>query len=150
MSVREQRVTGLAINILIWLSVLGQPSLKTQGAEIPMAVLYGLFLFMGVTSLAGNQFFERLSLWLRDPALYPITHYIRRVPLRTIHAFTFLQLACLGILWFVKSSEIGILFPIFIALLVPVRLLAGRYFAADHLAALDAEEEPEEEAERFL
>jgi hypothetical protein len=46
---------------------------------------------------------------------------------------------------FVKSSGIGILFPIFIALLVPVRLLAGRIFEAEHLAALDAEEEPEEE-----
>jgi len=56
-----------------------------------------------------------------------------------------LQLACLATLWFVKSSGISILFPVFIALLVPIRLLAGRFFAAEHLAALDAEEEPEEE-----
>ena len=27
---------------------------------------------MGVVSMAGNQFFERLSLWLMDPALYPV------------------------------------------------------------------------------
>ncbi len=139
--VRENRLTGLAIHLLIGLSVLILPLLKT----IPMAVLYGLFLFMGVVSMSGNQFFERLSLWLKDPTLYPVTHYIRRVPRWTIHAFTLLQLACLGVLWFVKSSGIGILFPVFIALLVPVRLLAGRFFATEHLAALDAEEEPEEE-----
>ena len=52
---------------------------------------------------------------------------------------------CLAILWIVKSSVIGILFPIFIALLVPIRMLAAKYFSAEHLAALDADEEPEEE-----
>jgi mannitol/fructose-specific phosphotransferase system IIA component (Ntr-type) len=139
--VRENRVTGLTIHLLIGLSLLLLPLLKT----IPMAVLYGLFLFMGVVSMSGNQFFERLSLWLKDPSLYPVTHYIRRVPRWTIHAFTLIQLACLGVLWFVKSSGIGILFPVFIALLVPVRLLAGRFFTTKHMAALDAEEEPEEE-----
>jgi mannitol/fructose-specific phosphotransferase system IIA component (Ntr-type) len=140
--VRENRVTGLAIHLLIGLSLLLLPFLKT----IPMAVLYGLFLFMGVVSMSGNQLFERLSLWLKDPSLYPVTHYIRRVPRWTIHAFTLLQVVCLVVLWFVKSSpKIGILFPVFIALLVPVRLLAGKLFEPKHLEALDAEEEPEEE-----
>ena len=56
-----------------------------------------------------------------------------------------LQLACLAVLWFVKSSVMGILFPVFIALLVPVRLLAGRFFASNYLAALDAEEQPDDD-----
>jgi len=140
--VRENRVTGLSIHLLIGLSLLLLPLLK----NVPMAVLYGLFLYMGVVSISGNQFFERISLWIKDPDLYPVTHYIRRVPRRTIHLFTLLQAGCLGLLWAVKSSALGILFPIFIALLVPVRLAAGYYFSAEHLAALDAEEEPEEEA----
>jgi hypothetical protein len=139
--VRENRITPLAIHLLMGLSLLLLPLLRS----VPMAVLYGLFLFMGVVSMSGNQFFERISLWLRDPALYPVTHYIRRVPNRTIHAFTLLQVACLAVLWVVKSSVLGILFPVFIAFLVPIRLLAGRYFSEEHLAALDAEEEPEEE-----
>ncbi len=139
--VRENRLTGLGIHLLFGLSLLFLSWLKV----IPMAALYGLFLFMGVVSMSGNQFFERLSLWLRDPTLYPVTHYIRRVPRRTIHLFTLLQLTCLGVLWFVKSSALGILFPVFIALLVPIRLLARRFFAPEHLAALDAEEVPEEE-----
>ena len=71
--------------MLIGLSLLLLPWLKV----IPMAVLYGLFLFMGVVSMSGNQLFERLSLWLKDSDLYPVTHYIRRVPHWTIHKFTF-------------------------------------------------------------
>ncbi len=142
---RENRMTGLTIHLLIGLSLLLLPWLK----EIPMAVLYGLFLFMGVVSMSGNQFFERLSLWLRDPDLYPVTHYIRRIPIRTIHAFTALQVICLAVLWIVKSSVIGILFPIFIALLVPVRIIAARFFSPEALAALDADEEPEEEETRW-
>ena len=51
-------MTGLAIHLLIGLSILLLPLLKM----VPMAVLYGLFLFMGVVSMAGNQFFERLDL----------------------------------------------------------------------------------------
>ncbi len=116
---------------------------------IPMAVLYGLFLFMGIVSMAGNQFLQRLSLWLTDSSLYPSTHYTRRVPRATLHKFTLLQVACLAGLWLVEAGPLGILFPLFIALLVPIRLLAGRFFAPEHLAALDAEEIPEEEATRF-
>ena len=139
--VQENRVTGLAVHLLIGASLLLLVYLKM----IPMAVLYGLFLFMGVVSMAGNQFFERLSLWLHDPSLYPSAHYIRQVPWRTIHKFTAIQLVCLSVLWVVKVSAFGIMFPLFIAGLVPVRLVMGRLFAQEHLAALDAEEEPEEE-----
>lgn len=142
----ETRLTGLGIHLLIAGSLLLLPLLKT----VPMPVLYGLFLYMGVVSMSGNQFFERLSLWLTDPALYPRTHYIRRVPAGAIHAFTLLQLCCLLMLWAVQLSRIGILFPLFVALLVPVRLLAGRWFAPDHLAALDTEEEPAEEESTWM
>ena len=114
-----------------------------------MAVLYGLFLFMGVVSMAGNQFFERMHLWLMDASLYPSTHYIRRVPQMTIHKYTLLQLlcllACLVVIGGGEDSHWAILFPLFIALLVPIRMFAGRYFSEEHLAALDAEEEPEDE-----
>lgn len=141
LQVRENRVTALAIHLLIAASLFLLPWLQA----VPKAVLYGLFLYMGVVSLAGNQFFERVKLWLMDPDLYPRTHYTRRVPIKTIYAFTLLQVVCLTILWVVKTSPAGILFPLFIALLVPVRMSANRYFAAEHLEALDAEEVPEEE-----
>ena len=80
-----------------------------------------------------------------DSTLYHSTHYIRRVPLWTIHKFTLLQLICLIILAIVEITPLGILFALSIVLLVPVWFLAGRVFSPEHLAALDSEEEPEEE-----
>ena len=133
--VHENRISGMSIHILMGLSLLLLPWLKV----VPMAVLYGLFLFMGIVSMKGNQFLERLSLWPMDRMLYPATHYIRRVPNSTIHKYTFLQFVCLVVLWIVKSSAVAILFPLLIVLLVPVRWIAGRFFATQDLAILDAD-----------
>lgn len=140
---RENRLTGLGIHLLMATSLFFLPLLS----QIPMAVLYGLFLYMGLVSLSGNQFFERLSLWAMDRNHYPSTHYIRKVPNKTIHKFTLLQLACLGVLALLNASPpvISILFPLFVALLVPLRIFATRFFVPEHLAALDAAEEPQEE-----
>jgi mannitol/fructose-specific phosphotransferase system IIA component (Ntr-type) len=143
--VRENRVTALAIHALIGLGLLLLPVLNL----IPMAVLFGLFLYMGIVSMKGNQFFERMSLWLMDSALYPGTHYIRKLKNRTIHVYTLIQFICLVVLWIVKSTTLGILFPLFIAMLIPVRtLLVGRLFTPQQLAVLDADEAPEEEMTR--
>ncbi len=143
--VRENRISGLAIHLLIGASLLLLPLLKF----VPMAVLYGLFLFMGVVSMAGNQFFERLSLWLMDSSLYPSTHYTRRVARWTIHRFTFIQFVCLLALGLIEITPLAILFPLFIALLVPLRWSLRRFFSESDLATLDLEELPEEESVRY-
>jgi mannitol/fructose-specific phosphotransferase system IIA component (Ntr-type) len=137
----ENRVTGLMVHVLVGLSLLALPLLK----QVPMAVLFGLFLFMGVASMTGNQLFERLELWLMDPTHYPPTYYLRAVPTRVVHTFTLIQFLALVLLWVVKASALGILFPLFIALLVPVRMSMARFFKQEHLALLDAEESPEDE-----
>jgi hypothetical protein len=140
----ENRVTGVAIHLLIAGTLLVLPLLK----YIPMATLYGIFLFMGFVSLQGIQFVERLGYWLMDSALYPINHYTRRVPTRTIHLFTLVQFVCLVVLCVVNLAPyepVRILFPIFIALLVPIRAMLGHFIDKDHLAFLDADEEAEEE-----
>lgn len=139
--VHENRLTGLAIHGGILLSVFILPVLKL----VPMPVLYGLFLYMGIVSLGGIQFVERLKLWLTEPGLYPQSHFVRRVPNRTIHLYTMVQLVCLAVLWYVKSSEFAVVFPLLIALLVPIRLMLNRFFPQEHLAALDADTEPTEE-----
>ncbi len=143
--VRENRITGVMIHLLIGLSLLALPLLK----NIPMSVLFGLFLYMGVVSMSGNQFFQRLSLWATDPQMYPATHFVRNVPRSAMHLFTVIQLVCLVVLWVVKESAFGLLFPLFIAVLVPIRLLLNRIFRHEHLAFLDAEEMPEEEEETW-
>lgn len=140
----ENRVTGMAVHGLIAGTLLVLPLLQ----YIPMATLYGIFLFMGFSSLRGIQFIDRLGYWLMDSAMYPINHYTRRVPTRTIHLFTLVQLVCLIVLCIINVIPYGpvqILFPIFIAMLVPVRAILGRFFEPDHLAFLDADEVPNEE-----
>src|SRR5690606_2823921 len=86
-------------------------------------------------------FFDRIMLWVTDPKLYPDTHYTRTVPHRVIHIFTIIQFICFIALWVLKSSSIGILFPLLIAALVPIRMFVSRYFQKEHIAALIAEED---------
>lgn len=138
----ENRLSNLAVHLLLGVALLLFLPLLGQ---VPMAVLFGMFLFMGAGTLGGNQFIERLRLWIVDPRLYPPLHYLHAVPARQVHQFTVVQLVCLGALWTVKASVLGILFPFFLALLVPVRLIMRRFFRAEHLALLDADEAPVDE-----
>lgn len=139
-SVKENRVSGLSIHLLLGASILLLPLIQA----IPMEVLFGLFLFMGFSTLNGTDFFARVRLWLTDSRQYPQTHYVRKVPRRIIHLFTLVQTAGLAVLWVLKSSPAGILFPLLIALLVPFRLWLERWFQPAHLALLDAEEETDQ------
>ena len=58
---------------------------------IPLPVLDGLFLYLAVTAVSGNQLFERITLLFMEQTAYPPNHYIRRVPQRKIHQFTACQ-----------------------------------------------------------
>ncbi|KAK1892891.1 Electrogenic sodium bicarbonate cotransporter 1, partial [Dissostichus eleginoides] len=108
LGVREQRVTGVAVFILTGLSVFMSPILKF----IPMPVLYGVFLYMGVASLNGVQFMDRLKLLLMPAKHQPDLVYLRHVPLRKVHLFTFIQILCLALLWILKSTVAAIVFPV--------------------------------------
>lgn len=57
------------------LSILMAPVLK----EIPIAVLFGIFLYMGVTSLTGVQFIDRLELLFMPAKHYPDYLYVKIV-----------------------------------------------------------------------
>ena len=54
-------------------------------------MLDGLFLYLAVTAVSGNQLFERITLLFMEQTAYPPNHYIRRVPQRKIHQFTACQ-----------------------------------------------------------
>lgn len=144
--VRENRLSGLVIHCLIAASIFFLGYI----GYIPMAVLFGLFLYMGLASLAGNQFFDRLMLLVTDPKLYPKTHYTKLVPKKWIHRFTLVQLLCFGILWVLKASRFGILFPLMIAALVPINMLLYRYVPKEYMEALVAEEAHEDEEKHTL
>lgn len=145
---RETRWTGFVTHILIGLSIL----LKDALGKIPLAVLYGFFLYMGIATLDGNALWDRVLLLVTQKERYPANHYVRRVPIKRIHLYTFIQLALLVILWFFKSNfylgdtvfNTGLLFPFVIAMFIPVRLyILPRLFSAKQLEALSHEESPD-------
>ena len=61
----EQRVSGAAIHSLIGMSILfdGPRRLLTK---IPLPVLLGLFMYLGTTTLPGNEMWERFLDLFRD------------------------------------------------------------------------------------
>ncbi|XP_062307167.1 solute carrier family 4 member 4a isoform X2 [Osmerus eperlanus] len=133
LGVREQRVTGVCVFILTGLSVLMSPILKF----IPMPVLYGVFLYMGVASLNSVQFMDRLQLLLMPAKHQPDLVYLRHVPLRKVHLFTFIQVLCLALLWILKSTVAAIVFPVMILALVAVRKFMDYMFSQHELSFLD-------------
>jgi len=145
----EQRVTNFFIHVMIGLSLVLASILKF----VPKPVLLGVFLFMGVSSLNGNELFERIALWfIWDESKFPQYPYIKTLQnsqassMKRVHIFTFLQLICLGILYALKSIKaVAVVFPFFIASLVGVRALFKKFFTEEELEALDGhgEESPD-------
>ncbi|NWW08590.1 S4A4 protein, partial [Oreocharis arfaki] len=110
LGIREQRLTGLAVFILMGASVFMAPMLK----HIPMPVLYGVFLHMGVAALNSIQLMDRVRLLLMPAKHQPDLAYLRHVPLRRVHLFTVIQLLCLALLWVLKSTTAAIIFPVMV------------------------------------
>nr|XP_019600817.1 PREDICTED: sodium bicarbonate cotransporter 3 isoform X14 [Rhinolophus sinicus] len=159
LGIREQRVTGLMIFILMGLSVFMTSALKF----IPMPVLYGVFLYMGVSSLKGIQFFDRIKLFGMPAKHQPDLIYLRYVPLWKVHIFTVVQLTCLVLLWVIKASAAAVVFPMMVLALVFVRKLMDLCFTKRELSWLDdlmpeskkkkeddKKKKEKEEAERML
>uniref|UniRef100_A0A8C1FUV2 Anion exchange protein n=1 Tax=Cyprinus carpio carpio TaxID=630221 RepID=A0A8C1FUV2_CYPCA len=104
---------------------------------IPMPVLYGVFLYMGVSSLKGIQFFDRVKLFGMPAKHQPDFIYLRHVPLRKVHLFTLTQLTCLVLLWVIKTSPAAIVFPMMVLALVFIRKLLDFCFSKRELSYLD-------------
>nr|XP_045363576.1 sodium-driven chloride bicarbonate exchanger [Camelus bactrianus] len=104
---------------------------------IPMPVLYGVFLYMGASSLKGIQFFDRIKLFWMPAKHQPDFIYLRHVPLRKVHLFTVIQMSCLGLLWIIKVSRAAIVFPMMVLALVFVRKLMDFLFTKRELSWLD-------------
>uniref|UniRef100_A0A8C2QLD5 Anion exchange protein n=1 Tax=Cricetulus griseus TaxID=10029 RepID=A0A8C2QLD5_CRIGR len=137
LGIREQRVTGLMIFILMGLSVFMTSVLKVK----PFVVkLFGM------------------------PAKHqPDLIYLRYVPLWKVHVFTVIQLTCLVLLWVIKASAAAVVFPMMVLALVFVRKLMDLCFTKRELSWLDdlmpeskkkkeddKKKKEKEEAERML
>ncbi|KAL6105907.1 slc4a11 [Pungitius sinensis] len=138
--VKETRLTSLTANIFIGVSVLLLP-LPLQW--IPKPVLYGLFLYIALTSIDGNQMCDRMALLLKEQTSYPPTHYIRKVPQRKIHFFTFLQMMQLLILCTFGMYPIPymkMIFPLLMVMLIPIRNnVLPHIIEAKYLDIMDAQ-----------
>uniref|UniRef100_A0A674EES5 Anion exchange protein n=1 Tax=Salmo trutta TaxID=8032 RepID=A0A674EES5_SALTR len=133
LGIREQRVTGFMIFVLMGCSVFMTYALKF----IPMPVLYGVFLYMGVSSLKGIQFFDRIKLFGMPAKHQPDLIYLRYVPLWKVHVFTLVQLTCLILLWVIKASAAAVVFPMMVLALVFIRKLLDFFFTKRELSYLD-------------
>ncbi|XP_018376187.1 PREDICTED: electroneutral sodium bicarbonate exchanger 1 isoform X4 [Trachymyrmex cornetzi] len=134
LGVREQRVTHILIFLMIGCSVLLTPMLR----NIPMPVLFGVFLYMGVASLKGLQFFDRILIMLMPVKYQPDYMFLRQVPLKRVHMFTAIQLACLACLWLIKSfSHTSILFPLMLVVMIGIRKSLDLMFTQRELKILD-------------
>ncbi|XP_066250292.1 band 3 anion transport protein isoform X2 [Euwallacea similis] len=134
--VKEQRLSSFLVAVLIGLSVLMSSLLR----QVPMAVLFGIFLYMGVASTDGIQLFDRLRLFFMPVKHHPQACYVRKVRTIKMHIFTFVQMMCLIMLWVVKSTKASLAFPFFLILMVPVRDQLKRIFSQRELRALDGDQ----------
>ncbi|XP_014501627.1 probable boron transporter 2 [Vigna radiata var. radiata] len=140
--VKEQRLSNLLQALMVGACVAAMPLLK----KIPTSVLWGYFAFMAIESLPGNQFWERILYLFTAPSRryklleeYHAT-FVETVPFKTVAMFTVFQtvylLLCFGLTWIPIA---GVLFPLLIMLLVPVRQYClPKFFKGAHLQELDA------------
>ncbi|XP_038210328.1 sodium bicarbonate cotransporter 3 isoform X2 [Zerene cesonia] len=134
LGVREQRVTHILIFLTIGCSVVLTPVLR----HIPMPVLFGVFLYMGVASLKGLQFFDRILIMFMPQKYQPDHMFLRQVPIRRVHIFTAIQLTCLICLWVIKSfSSTSILFPLMLVVMIGIRKALDLFFTRRELKILD-------------
>ncbi|XP_056900280.1 solute carrier family 4 member 1b (Diego blood group) isoform X1 [Takifugu flavidus] len=135
--VMEQRVSGVLVALLVGLSILMEPILKM----IPISALFGIFLYMGVTSLNGIQLWDRILLLLIPKKYHPDEPYVNRVSTGRMHVFTAIQIVCLAVLWIVKSSPISLALPFVLILTIPLRMfMTGHFFTEVEMKCLDADD----------
>ena len=73
--VKDQRLSFFLVSVVLGFSVLISPVLKL----VPYAVLFGVFLYMGVSSIGAVQLFDRVALLLKPVKYHPTVSYVRKV-----------------------------------------------------------------------
>ncbi|XP_072299053.1 solute carrier family 4 member 1a (Diego blood group) [Eucyclogobius newberryi] len=133
----EQRISGIAVAMLVGVSIYMEPLLKM----IPMTALFGIFLYMGITSLSGVQMWERILLLITPKKYHPSDPYATRVSTLRMHLFTLIQVLCLAILWVVKMSNFSLALPFVLLLTIPLRMfMTGTVFTKLEMKCLDADD----------
>ena len=142
-SVQETRLTLFFSHLLVGLCILALDVLKL----LPLPVLYGVFLFMGLSALPNIQFWNRFLLWFQQPSAYPETVYTKYMEKKRIHKYTCFQILFFaGVFTMMNLPGTGIIFPFMTLLCIPARLyLLPKFFEGWELVLLDGEDENIEE-----
>ena len=102
-------MTLFITSILLGLSILAYRALQL----LPLPVLYGLLLYIGVASLYGVQFLKRIKLFFLSNKNKPDCDYFRNVPNWRIHLYTVIQIVFWCILCLFKFvPQLDVVFPL--------------------------------------
>ena len=134
--VAEQRVTHLMIHVLIFVALAAGPVLK----YVPQPIIIGVFLFLGISSIRGNQMFDRIFvLFTCERERWPAYYYVQDVDRREMTRFTIFQAVITAILVAIsRIDQIAIVFPFLMAMMIPLRIYGvPRLFDAVAIEVLD-------------
>ncbi|CAF1403791.1 unnamed protein product, partial [Didymodactylos carnosus] len=115
--ITDQRLTNIGVHLLIGATIFAAPIIR----KIPVAALFGIFLYFGIVSISGTQLFSRLKMMFIPTKYYPNVGYLRRVRQLKRNVYTFIQLIAAFLLIGIKITEFAFLFPFVLVLLVPCR-----------------------------
>ena len=143
LKVQETRLTSFFSHLLVGLSLLFLSAMR----QIPMPVLLGVFLFMGLSSLGGIDFWKRVLMFFQQPSLYPANPSTKYIKSSRIHMYTVAQLIFFAGVFIVQNTKaIAIAFPFMTLMCIPGRLwLLPKFFEGWELMLLDGESEQIEE-----
>lgn len=139
---REVRIAAISAYLFAFLIILAKPALH----QLPIYVLYGFILYMGAASFLSNPLWDRFILLFTQPAKYPPTHYVRRVPMSHVHLYTAVQVILTVVLFFVAVNfyrgatlfNTGLIFPLVLFLFIPFKwMVLYRWFPRRELRVLE-------------
>lgn len=83
---------------------------------------------------------ERTIGFFKDDSIAPKERW-SKIPKNVTRLFTVIQVLCLGAMFWVKESRIGVFFPVIIAWLAPLRFGLEKYgiIKKEYMDALDEE-----------
>lgn len=138
LDVQETRLTHFFSHLLVALSIFALDALKL----LPLPVLYGVFLFMGLSSLSGIQFWGRFLTFFMQPSKYPETAFSKYMTKKRVHMYTLIEMCFFGLVFFVQNTKaIAIAFPLMTFLCIPARLFfLSRVFEGWELLLLDGDD----------
>uniref|UniRef100_A0AC34GS05 Anion exchange protein n=1 Tax=Panagrolaimus sp. ES5 TaxID=591445 RepID=A0AC34GS05_9BILA len=138
----ENRITTLCVALLFGATIFFGKYLN----YIPVACLFGVFLYSGMTSMMETSLFAGVLNVMHFGKHFRHTNSDMNVTANRIRFYRFLQVISLIIIYVIKQiKSIAIMFPFVLVLLIVGRqILLPFIYSEEELSALDPEEEEED------